>query len=53
VIEVYSDNMWILYGFLIILVLLHTMIGLYRLSVKWGFFVSDKPREGRVKEIEK
>ena len=47
--RVYSDNMWILYALLIILVLTHAMIGLYRLSVKWGVLVTKKPREGRVR----
>jgi len=45
--RVYSDNFWFLYLFLISLVVIHAMIGLYRLSVKWGILVGSKPREGR------
>jgi len=41
--RIYSDNMWILYALLIVLVLLHAMIGLYRLSLKWGVLVSKEP----------
>jgi len=40
--RIYSDNMWILYALLIVLVLLHAMIGLYRLSLKWGVLVSKR-----------
>ncbi len=47
--RIYSDGFWVLYAVLIILVVSHAMIGLYRLSVKWGVLVSSNPREGRVR----
>ena len=45
--RVYSDNFGFLYALLIFMVVLHAMIGLYRLSVKWGILVGDNPRVGR------
>lgn len=44
-----SDWMWPLYLFLLIAVELHGSIGLYRLSVKWGWFDGPNPRETRKK----
>ncbi|WP_457607862.1 fumarate reductase cytochrome b subunit [Nitratifractor sp.] len=45
--RIYTDNMGYLYAMLISLVILHAMVGLYRLSVKWGFTVRANPRAGR------
>jgi len=45
--RVYSDNFGFLYGLLIALVVIHAMVGLYRLTMKWGFTVRTNPREGR------
>ena len=36
--RIWSDNAWIMYIILLIAVELHATIGLYRLSVKWGWF---------------
>ncbi len=45
--RVYSDLMWIVYILLLIAVEFHGAIGLYRLSVKWGWFDGDNPKESR------
>ena len=45
--RIYTDNMGFLYALLIALVILHAMIGLYRLTMKWGFTVRADPRKGR------
>lgn len=45
--RIYTDNMGFLYALLIALVILHAMVGLYRLTVKWGFTLLGNPREGR------
>jgi len=45
--RVYSDMMWILYILLLIAVEFHGAIGLYRLSMKWGWFDSTNPKENR------
>ena len=47
--RVYSDGFWLLYAILLVLVVSHALIGLYRLTVKWGVFVTENPREGRVR----
>ncbi len=47
--RIYSEEFWILYAILIILVVSHAIIGLYRLSVKWGVLVGSNPRVGRVR----
>jgi len=47
--RIYSDNMGFLYAWLIALVILHAMVGLYRLTVKWGFTLRTHPREGRAR----
>lgn len=47
--RVYSDFMWPLYLVLLFAVELHGAIGLYRLSVKWGWFDGDDPRATRIK----
>jgi len=45
--RVYSDFMWPLYIVLLIAVEFHGAIGLYRLSVKWGWFEGKDARVGR------
>ena len=50
--RVYSDMMWPLYILLLIAVEFHGAIGLYRLSVKWGWFEGDNPKESR-KQLKK
>ena len=50
--RVYSDYMWPLYILLLIAVEFHGAIGLYRLSVKWGWFEGDNPKESR-KQLKK
>ena len=45
--RIYTDNMGFLYALLIALVVLHAMVGLYRLTMKWGFTVRSNPREAR------
>ncbi len=45
--RVYSDYMWVLYILLLIAVEFHGAIGLYRLSVKWGWFDSGDAKESR------
>lgn len=42
--RVYSDWMWPLYLLLLISVILHAGIGLYRLALKWGFFAGTGER---------
>lgn len=34
--RVYHNNAWLLYALLLPAVVIHAMIGLYRVSVKWG-----------------
>ena len=45
--RVYSDYAWILYLMLLVSVVLHTMVGLYRLAMKWGWFDGTEPRKRR------
>ncbi len=47
--RIYSDKMFILYSILMVSVIVHAMVGLYRLSVKWGLPQSDNPRLVRQK----
>ncbi len=47
--RVVSDWMWPLYILLLLAVEFHGSIGLYRLSVKWGWFDGKNPRETRKK----
>lgn len=47
--RIWSEWMWPLYILLLLAVELHGTIGLYRLSVKWGWFDGDNPRENRKK----
>jgi fumarate reductase subunit C len=45
--RIYSDGMWFFYLLLLIAVVLHSWIGVYRLIVKWGLFDGDNPRQNR------
>jgi len=45
--RVYSDFMWPLYIVLLVAVEFHGAIGLYRLSVKWGWFEGNDAKLGR------
>lgn len=45
--RIYSDWMWPLYFFLLISVVLHAWIGVYRLIIKWGWFDGKDPRKNR------
>jgi len=53
--RIYSDWMWPLYLLLVISVILHAAIGLYRLALKWGWFINrqgekiEKSRQRRKK----
>jgi fumarate reductase subunit C len=46
--RVWSEWMWPLYLLLLLAVEFHGTIGLYRLSVKWGWFDGEDPRATRV-----
>lgn len=45
--RVWSGGMWPIYLMLLFTAELHGGIGLYRLAVKWGWFVGDEPDAGR------
>jgi len=45
--RVWSEWMWPLYLLLLLAVEFHGTIGLYRLSVKWGWFDGKNPKETR------
>jgi len=47
--RIYSDLMWPLYLVLLVSVVLHGGIGLYRLIIKWGWFDGKDPRANRKK----
>ena len=47
--RVWSGRWWPLYLVLLLAVELHAGIGLYRLAVKWQWFVGDDPDAGRAK----
>lgn len=47
--RIYSDFMWPLYIVLLIAVEFHGAIGLYRLSLKWGWFEGDDAKKSRKK----
>jgi len=47
--RIYSDTMWPMYLVLLVSVVLHGGIGLYRLIVKWGWFDGKDPRANRKK----
>lgn len=45
--RIYSDWMWPFYLLLLISVIIHAAIGLYRLSLKWGFFEGRTQGQGQ------
>jgi len=45
--RIYSDFMWPMYLVLLVSVVLHAGIGLYRLIIKWGWFDGKDPRGSR------
>lgn len=45
--RIVSGWMWPLYLLLLISVVLHAFIGLYRLALKWGWFEGKKPKQSR------
>ena len=45
--RIVSGWMWPLYLVLLISVVLHAFIGLYRLALKWGWFEGSKPKQSR------
>jgi len=45
--RIYSDLMWPMYLVLLISVVLHAGIGLYRLIIKWGWFDGKDPKQNR------
>lgn len=47
--RIYSDSAWIMYLMLLVSVVLHAGVGLYRLIMKWGWFDGKNPRENRIK----
>lgn len=47
--RVFSNNMWLLYLVLLVCVVLHANIGLYRLCMKWGWFFGKDPGAARQK----
>lgn len=47
--RIYSDVMWPMYLMLLVSVVLHAAVGIYRLIVKWGWFDGKDPRANRVK----
>ncbi len=46
--RIYSEWMWPLYLVLLISVVLHAFIGLYRLALKWGVFEGKNSKKSRV-----
>ncbi len=47
--RIYSDNMWIVYLMLLVSVVLHAGIGVYRLIMKWGWLDGKDPKANRIK----
>ncbi len=47
--RIYSDVMWPMYLMLLVSVVLHAGVGIYRLIMKWGIFDGENPRKNRVK----
>lgn len=42
--RIYSDTMWPMYLLLLVSVVLHASVGLYRLIIKWGWFEREKSK---------
>ncbi len=47
--RIYSDVMWPMYLMLLVSVVLHAGVGIYRLIIKWGILDGDNPRANRIK----
>lgn len=47
--RIYSDMAWPMYLILLISVVLHTGVGVYRLIIKWGWFDGSNPRANRIR----
>ena len=47
--RIYSDVMWPMYLMLLVSVVLHAGVGIYRLIIKWGLLDGDNPRANRIK----
>jgi len=47
--RIYSDNMWIVYLMLLVSVVLHAGVGVYRLIMKWGWLDGKDPKANRIK----
>ena len=45
--RIYSDWLWPMYLLLLISVVLHAWVGVYRLIIKWGWFDGKDPRKNR------
>lgn len=45
--RIYSDVMWPMYLLLLVSVVLHAGVGVYRLIIKWGWFDGKDPRKHR------
>ena len=45
--RIFSDWMWPMYLLLLISVVLHSWVGVYRLIIKWGWFDGKDPRKNR------
>jgi len=45
--RIFSDWMWPMYLLLLISVVLHAWVGVYRLIIKWGWFDGEDPRKNR------
>ena len=51
--RIYSEWMWPLYLLLLLSVIVHAAIGVYRLAMKWGIFAGKNIRDRRAKKIRK
>lgn len=47
--RIYSDMLWPMYLILLISVVLHTGVGVYRLIIKWGLFDGSDPHANRIR----
>jgi len=47
--RIYSDVMWPMYLMLLVSVVLHAGVGIYRLIIKWGILDGNNPRANRMK----
>ena len=47
--RIYSDTAWPMYLMLLVSVVLHAGVGVYRLIMKWGWFDGKNPKENRIK----